>query len=293
MKRTLSLFVTLLLFAAGAAFRTTAIEDTAARTKALIEKGFDMLYELKFEEARHQFNTWVKANPEDPLGEVATAASYLFEEFYYQHVLTSDFFLDDKRLLGGIEGRPDQGRTTRFREAIQIGRGQALRRLHADPEDADALFALTLATGMQADFAGILEKHSMESLSLTKEASGYAKRLLALQPDSADAWLALGAANYIIGSLPAYKRFFLWFGQIRGNKRLGMEQLQITAEKGHYLKPFAKIFLALAAMREKQEAVAIKQMSDLAARYPDNPLFAAELARLTQRTTKAGKFEGE
>jgi len=293
MKGALPFFATLLLFAAGAAFRAAAIDDTAARTKALIEKGFDMLYELKFEEARHQFNTWVKANPEDPLGEVAIAASYLFEEFYYQHVLTSEFFLDDKRLLGGIEGRPDQGRTTRFREAIQIGRGQALRRLHADSEDADALFALTLATGMQADFAGILEKHSLESLSLTKEASGYAKRLLTLQPDSADAWLALGAANYIIGSLPAYKRFFLWFGQIRGNKRLGMEQLQITAEKGHYLKPFAKIFLALAAMRENQEAVAIKQMSDLAARYPDNPLFAAELARLTQRTTKAGKFEGE
>jgi hypothetical protein len=54
-----------------------------------------------------------------------------------------------------------------------------------------------------------------------------------------------------IGCLPAYKRFFLWFGEVHGDKRLGMEQLQITAEKRRYLKPFAKIFLAHAAIREK------------------------------------------
>ena len=32
---------------------------------------------------------------EDPFGEVAVAASYLFEELYLQGVLTSDFFLSD------------------------------------------------------------------------------------------------------------------------------------------------------------------------------------------------------
>ncbi len=293
MRKAQAIVPAILLYAASAILGADAVDETGTRTKALIESGFDMLYELKFEEARIQFNAWLKTNPEDPLGEVAIAASYLFEEFYFQHVLTSEFFLDDKRLLGGIEGRPDKGRTTRFREAIQKVRNRALRRIQADSSDADALFALTLATGMQADFAGILEKHSLESLSLTKEAGGYAKRLLALQPDAADAWLALGATNYIIGSLPAYKRFFLWFGQIRGNKRLGMEQIQITAEKGHYLKPFAKIFLALAAMRENQEAVAMRQLSDLAARYPDNPLFADELARLILRTTKLRNSEGD
>ena len=133
---------------------------------------------------------------------------------------------------------------------------------------------------MQADFVSILEKRQLESLSLIKEAEGYAKRLLALQPDEADAWLSLGAANYIIGCLHTYKRFFLWFGRIHGDKSLGMEQLQITAEKGHYLKPFAEIFLALAAMREKQEDVARKQLLDLATRFPQNPLFQEELARL-------------
>ena len=35
------------------------------------------------------------------------AASYLFEEFYQQGVLSSQFFLDDKRLARGVDGKPN------------------------------------------------------------------------------------------------------------------------------------------------------------------------------------------
>ncbi len=64
-----------------------------------------------------------------------------------------------------------------------------------------------------------------------------------------------------------------------------MEQLQIMAEKGHYPKPFAQIFLALAAMREKQENVARRQLLDLSAHFPDNPLFKQELAHLDSHSS--------
>jgi hypothetical protein len=254
-----------------------------ADEKPQIESGFNMLYELRFEEARKQFSEWERANPADSLGHAAMAASYLFEEFYYQHVLTSEFFLDDQRLLGGIRGKPDERRKAGFHSENEKGKEVARRRLNEDPRDADALFVMTITTGMQADFASILEKHQMESLSLIKEAEGYARRLIALQPDDADAWLSLGAANYIVGCLPAYKRFFLWFGRIRGDKELGMDQLQIAAEKGHYLKPFAQIFLALAAMRENRKETARTQLLDLAAHFPENALFREELAHLDAR----------
>jgi hypothetical protein len=259
--------------------------------KFQIESGFNLLYQLKFGEARKQFADWQWTNPKDPLGYIAMAASYLFEEFYDQHVLTSEFFLNDESLLGGIRGKPNEGRKVNFEAANQKGKNLALKLLSLDSRDDNALFALTIATGMQADFAAILEKRQIESLSLIKEAEGYAKRLLVLQPDEADALLSLGATNYIIGSLPAYKRFFLWFGQVRGDKHLGLEQLRIAAEKGHYLKPFAQIFLALAAMREKQEDVARSQLRDLAVQFPENPLFKAELARLDSQNARSNHGE--
>ena len=70
-------------------------------------------------------------------------------------------------------------------------------------------------------------------------------------PDAVDAYLGLGMANYFIGSLPGPKKFFLSFAGIHGNKTAGIEQLEIAADHGHYLRPFAKILLALAALREK------------------------------------------
>jgi hypothetical protein len=251
-----------------------------ASEKPQIKSGFDLLYRLKFDEARRQFTDGLQEDRENPLGYVALSACYLFEEFYIQRVLTSEFFLDDERLLGGIRGKPDEGRKSNFLAANQKGRELALKQLGANPHDADALFALTIATGMRADFAAILDRRMMESLSLIKEAEGYANKLLVLRPDVADAWVSLGAANYIIGSLPAYKRFVLWFGRISGDKTRGMEQLHIAAEKGYYLKPFAEIFLALAALREGQEGLARNLLSDLAGSYPENPLFREELARL-------------
>jgi tetratricopeptide (TPR) repeat protein len=264
--------------AEAASARTQVLLQANART--LIESGFDQLYRLKFAEARNQFVAYQQAHPLDPLGDVSIAASYLFEEFYHQQVLTSKFFLNDKLFLGGIEGRPDEGHKVNFNRANQHARELARNRLKSDPDDADAFFALTMSAGMQADYASILERQQFKSLGLIREANEYAKQLLKLRPKDADAWLALGAANYIIGCLPAHVRFFLWFGRLHGDKRLGMEQLRKAAEEGHYLMPFSKIFLALAAMREGQEDLARQQFSDLVARFPDNPLFAEELARL-------------
>ena len=56
--------------------------------------GFELLYTQKFPEARMKFNDWESQHAQEPFGEVAVAASYLFEEFYRQGVLTSDFFLN-------------------------------------------------------------------------------------------------------------------------------------------------------------------------------------------------------
>jgi hypothetical protein len=78
-----------------------------------------------------------------------------------------------------------------------------------------------------------------------KEPNEYAKRLLAQHPDAADAYIAPGIANYVIGSHNAGSRFVLWFGGIHGDKKLGMEQVAKTAENGRYLRPFARKYLPL------------------------------------------------
>jgi len=256
-----------------------SVESPAFATVPELSAGFDLLYEQKFAEAREVFASWESRNPKQPFGEVAVAASYLFEELYCQGVLTSDFFLDEKKFLHGIDDKPDSERMSHFREALARAQQLARERQKTSPNDGEALFALTLSAGMESDSLSILEKKHLESLKRMKEANRYAKQLLAQHPDATDAYIAPGIANYVIGSLGSGSRLALWFGGIHGDKKLGMEQVAKTAENGRYLEPFAKIILALAARREHQTAVAQRLLRELKERYPDSELFASEYAK--------------
>ena len=262
-------------------------DNPAFQTDPALAEGFHLLYAQQFSEAREVFAQWASSNPNEPFGQGAIAASYLFEELYRQGVLTSDFFLDEKRFLHGIDGKPDAGRMKNFREALDRSRDLAKKRLRTNLKDPEALFALALASGMESDADAILERKQLDGLKRMKEANEYAKQLLAQQPDAADAYVALGAANYIIGSLNPGYRFALWFGGIHGDKKLGMEQLTKTADNGRYLKPFAKILLALSARREKQNALAQKLLLELSQEFPSSPLFAAEYAKAMGRPIPA------
>jgi hypothetical protein len=263
----------------GSARRVPDIESPAFTTVPELSHGFDLLYQQRFAEAREIFGNWESHNPDEPFGEVAVAASYLFEELYRQNVLTSDFFLDEKKFRNGIDSEPNPERMSHFREALAHSQQLARERLKTNPDDGDALLALTLDAGMEADALSILEKKHLEALKRMKEGNKYAKQLLAQHPDATDAYIAPGIANYIIGSQGAGSRFALWFGGIHGDKKLGMEQVAKTAENGRYLRPFAKIILALAARREHQDALAQRLLRELKEQYPDDVLFASEYAK--------------
>ena len=245
--------------------------------------GFRLLYIQRYPQARTAFAAWESQHPDEPFGEVAVAASYLFEEFHYQGVLTSDFFLNEKRFLHGIEGEPDPQRMKGFDDAVRGARKLAGQRLAKTPSDPEALYVLTLCAGMESDADMILRKKNLDALKRLKEANAHAKALLAQRPDAYDAYVALGSANYIIGSLSVGFRAMLWFGGVHGDKKLGMEQVAKTVENGRYLKPFAKIMLGLAARREKQNKLAQKLFHELSEEFPESPQYSIEYAKAVGR----------
>jgi hypothetical protein len=284
--RSLILSVLCMALAAGFFDRTVLAASAQTPIEALhvpeLDAGFRLLYELKPAEARSQFEALQKSHPEDPLGNAAEAAAYLFEECYRQGVLTSEFFVDDKRFLGKIPLKPDPDLRAAFFAADKKAQDLAQLQLKSNPDDPNALFAMTLSVGMQADYASLIDKQQLDSLKKIREADTYAKKLLVIAPDAADAYLGLGTANYVIGNLPGIKKLFLGFAGIHGDKQVGIQQLEIAADHGRYLRPFAKILLAMAALREKKPEVARAQLTELVVEFPTNPLFASELAKLNR-----------
>lgn len=269
----------LMVPAPAAGQSTSKLSSPAFSSIPELKEGYRLLYEQKFPEARQIFETWAEKNPTEPFGQVSIAASYLFEEFYRQRVLTSDYFLDDKRFLGGITGTPDPGRIKGFEDATTKARALAAVRLKQNKRDPEGLYAMTLSAGMQSDADSMLLKKHYDGLKHLKEANSNAEQLLSQYPDAFDVYVAPGIAYYVIGSLSGSARFILWFGGIHGDKELGMSKVEKTADNGTYLKPFAQILLALSARREKRNALAIKNLKELNEEFPGNAVYEAELAK--------------
>jgi hypothetical protein len=65
------------------------------------------------------------------------------------------------------------------------------------------------------------------------------------------------------------------------DRETGLEKLRKTASQGYYLEPFAKLLLAVAALRDNDREQARSILTGLRDRFPDNELYSRELDRLT------------
>jgi len=266
-----------LLFACTSVFCLAA---TPALSPSSLSSGYRMMYDLDFDRAHQVFQSWQQQHPEDPLGPASDAAGYLFSELHRLGILESQFYTDDKAFDARKKMTADPELKKQFEAALNLAEQRANATLARNSKDSDALFALTLSSGLKADYAALIEKRNMASLSLTKEASTRAQTLLAADPNRYDAYIATGIGKYIIGSMAAPVRWLLRVGGFAGDKNAGIEELKLTAQKGTYLGPFARILLAIAYVRDKDKPKAREILSSLRDEFPNNPLFAREISRI-------------
>src|SRR5574340_447530 len=168
----------------------------------ILDRGFRYLYDLNFTEARAEFLAFERQHPADPVGKASEAASYLYEEFDAKGIFTSQFFLNDAKLLEGADGTAAQNRNTPFLRADAETRELARNILRSQPRDPNALLALTLADGMESDYDALIVKKHAAGLELMRRAEREADALLAVDPNQDDAYVALGASDYVICCLP-------------------------------------------------------------------------------------------
>jgi hypothetical protein len=245
-----------------------------------LDRGFRDLYDLNFVEAQQEFGEWQRQFPSDPIGPASEAAAVLFSEFERLGVLEAQFYETDAAFSARKKLSPDPVARGRFNAALQRAESVARTRLANNPKDRDALFAMTLISGLKADYAALIEKRNLASLHLTKSARNWAQQVLAVDPQCYDAHLASGISSYIIGTLSAPVRWILRIGGTSGDKQAGIAELQLTAQRGRYLGPYARILLAIAYVREKDKPRAVELLASLHQEFPHNPLFPREMARL-------------
>jgi hypothetical protein len=107
-----------------------------------------------------------------------------------------------------------------------------------------------------------------------------AEKLLKADPTCSDAYVAMGVEAYVLGSKPAPVRWILKLAGSNTDRDDGIRKVRLAAEGGRYLKPFARLLLAVAALRDQDAPTAMRILEELSKEFPKNQLYAEELARL-------------
>ncbi len=252
---------------------------------APIDDAFTRMYNTDFSGAHAQIDRFITAEPADPFGYAVRASAYLFSELNRLGILESEFFADDKRIIAKKGLKPDPVVRDKFFQAVNDAQTKGAGVLASTAHDENALFAMAITEGVLMDYTALVEKRQLSSLAPARRSDSYAQQLLKVNPQFYDAYLTTGLSEYLLGSLPFYVRWFVHFDGISGSKTTGIENLKLVARSGHYLRPFAKILLAICYLREKQPREAQKLLADLSAAFPANPLLKREFAKVSNDLT--------
>ncbi|MFN0165215.1 MAG: hypothetical protein ACKV22_02195 [Bryobacteraceae bacterium] len=257
-----------------------------------LDEAFSRLYSFDFTGAHAALDRHIAASPNDPVGYSTRASAHLFFELDRLGVLESEFFSNDERIADKKKLKPDPGVRAKLQRAVEEARKRATADLSKDANDTNALFSMCIADGVMTDYTALVERRQIASLSLVRSAAAYAARLLKADPHYYDAYLSTGITEYLIGSMPFFVRWFVRIDNIKPDKSAGMDKLSLTARHGRYLKPFAKILLAIAYLREKKPTRSKELLADLSREFPENPLFRRELEKVSHKLSNGELKDG-
>jgi tetratricopeptide (TPR) repeat protein len=266
-----------------------SVPARAQRVEEALDQSYNAMYNLQFDEALRRIEEAKTLAPDDPLPWMAQACAVLFREFDRLHILNSEMFASDEKFASRSAHAWDAASRKQFDAALDGAEKLAQQRLARDRNDVRSLFAMTIVNGLRADDSALIGKKNLAALGYTKTANGYAERLLSRAPDYYDAYLATGMGKYLIGGKAAPVRWVLRLGGLKGDQEVGLKELRMTAEHGHYLAPFATILLAFDDLRHKNKTEARKKLLWLSEQFPNNPHFQEEMTKLDHPSPGTGQ----
>jgi hypothetical protein len=286
-RKAFSLFIiALLALVPGASAQSRIVAAKGPSVEDKLSQTYHAMFDLKFQDAFKAADEAKALAQDDPLPCVAQAWIAFFRELDRLHALRSEVFTTDNGFNARESYAWDDANKKIFDSALERAEKLAQDRLAHNPNDPRALLALSLTNGLHGDDLGIFTKKDLKAISYIKTATGYSEKVLAVAPDSYDAYVATGMGKYIVGRKSAPVRWVLRLGGIKGDEQEGMKELALAAERARYLAPFARILVAFEDVRRNNPAEARKKLEDLHQQFPNNPLFPQELAKLEHQSAR-------
>jgi predicted Zn-dependent protease len=264
----------------------------SAPSSTAIDRAFNRLYNYDFAGLYEILDAHVREHPEDPESYSTRALALFFSELHRMKVLETDFFLDDDQVTNKKRLKPDPAVRAQLFQMTAEARKRAAAILASAPTDPNAMFAMSVATGVETDYTVLIEKRYFRGFSLSKESQGYARKLLTLKPPLDDGYLTSGMVEYIVSNMNWFFRLFARFDHIEGSRTKAVENLERVIANGRYFAPLGRILLSIIYLREQKPAQALAILNELERDFPENPLIRFEINKITEKINRAQKKKG-
>jgi tetratricopeptide (TPR) repeat protein len=264
---------------------TGARAQTALHTDPLnldprIKQSLQDFNNLDFDTALKIQEQFAQQHPNDPMAWNYVLTTVVFRELYHQDLLDTTYYAHDSFLNSKRDVNVAPATRARIEDLTSHAIHLCDAELAANPNDANAYFARGYAKGIHASFITLAD-HSFASAAR----QGYSARndsesALKIDPQYADAKMAIGIQQFAVASLPRWVRLIVGIMGVGGNKQQGLAAMREAIAHGVVTPVEARTALSLFLRHDARYPEALAVQQGLAQQYPHDYLFRLEVANL-------------
>jgi tetratricopeptide (TPR) repeat protein len=261
--------------------------DPAAHTDPInltpaIREAHEHFYNLDYDGALSRFEAVQRANPQSAIATGYVLMTVIFRELYHQDLLDTTYYAHDSFLTSKRSVPVPQATRERIESLTNSAIALCDQQIKQNPNNANAYFARGYARGMHAAFITLVD-HSFVAASRQGYASrGDSEQTLKLDPDYADAKMAIGIQQFAVASLPRFVRIMVGIAGVSGNKEKGLNLLRESASHGIVTPIESRTALSLFLRHDARYPEALTVQRGLAQQFPRDFLFRLEEANITK-----------
>ena len=289
-RRTIKRCVKILPFVLALSLTFTAsaqTSDPAAHTDPInflpeLRDARDHFYILDFDGALTRFEALQKAHPQSVIASGYILMTLVFRELYRQDLLDTTYYAHDSFLTNKRPVNIPQATRDRIEFVTNSAIALADQQIRANPNDANAYFARGYARGMHAAYITLVDHSYVAAARQGLASRNDSEQALRIDPNYADAKMAVGIQQFAVASLPRFIRIMVGIAGVGGNKEKGLNLLRDSAAHGIVTPIEARTALSLFLRHDGRYQEAIVVQKGLADQYPHDYLFCLEVANLTK-----------
>ena len=261
--------------------------DPAAHTDPInltpqVHEAHEHFYNLDYDGSLSRFEAIQHANPQSPIATGYVLMVLIFRELYHQDLLDTTYYAHDSFLTSKRSVPVPQATRDRIEQLTSSAISLSDQQIHDNPNNANAFFARGYARGMHAAFITLVDHSYVAAARQGLASRNDSEQALKIDPNYADAKMAIGIQQFAVASLPRILRIMIGITGVTGNKEKGLDLLRESAAHGLVTNIESRTALSLFLRHDARYPEALAVEHGLAVEYPRDYLFRLEEANLTK-----------